>query len=544
MSCRHRGQHVMLPQQNGQWDDEPDEPTEPEMSEEADKPERGADDTTDRPEVTPDPPAFDVKLTTSVSLPSPGTVIGSIGGRDSDGWVDVSAAGGRGTSTTGKGTTSSASTSTPDARANGATVGSSQAGDVGGSGIGRKDGDGSNGSDGSGTLACGAASVFSPHTDTGITPRDQERSSESASACNGVEEARESKARAIVTGFHSKGKDRNDKLRGVQESTDAPGTLSSSSSPPSAPSPAVTSTPASGGGGDGGDGVVGDGDDAASSADDGRPSAPLIRPSLSINILNGGEDIATGDSTPSSPKGRESSVGSETHVSVSGGNSGGVGGVSGTSGGVSGERGGSRPASAASPDGTSMGGRKRTKAKWLQQYEDDDDDDVRGNASSSNAKKRTSDARGKQQQQQQQQNVGGGTPTPISPAPNMVAGAERLSGDGDEATHVAPTKHSKGAGAGIGGTSSPRGGKKGGDSGSGKIQSEEREKRDGKGTGKEKVSKKTPWGRKDWAGTAFSKTALRQIKETVSMWATSEDGTLVGEDGNHFFCRYGTPFYL
>lgn len=62
----------------------------------------------------------------------------------------------------------------------------------------------------------------------------------------------------------------------------------------------------------------------------------------------------------------------------------------------------------------------------------------------------------------------------------------------------------------------------------------------GKGKGKFKAEgkKSFPWGEKDWRGHAASKEGLEQIKGSVKVWMESGDGTIVGEDGNHFFCRW------
>lgn len=61
----------------------------------------------------------------------------------------------------------------------------------------------------------------------------------------------------------------------------------------------------------------------------------------------------------------------------------------------------------------------------------------------------------------------------------------------------------------------------------------------GKGKGKFKADgkKSFPWGVKDWRGHAASNKGLEQIKGSVKVWMESKDGTIVGEDGNHFFCR-------
>lgn len=48
-----------------------------------------------------------------------------------------------------------------------------------------------------------------------------------------------------------------------------------------------------------------------------------------------------------------------------------------------------------------------------------------------------------------------------------------------------------------------------------------------------------PWHGKDWGGKASSDAAVRRIKRREADWAKTTDGTLVGKDKNHFFCRCG-----
>ncbi|CAB1120028.1 unnamed protein product [Ectocarpus sp. CCAP 1310/34] len=58
------------------------------------------------------------------------------------------------------------------------------------------------------------------------------------------------------------------------------------------------------------------------------------------------------------------------------------------------------------------------------------------------------------------------------------------------------------------------------------------------GKGKGRAKKRSAWGGKDWGGQAVSQRAKDEILAGVSLWSVSQDGTLVGEDGNHFFCRW------
>lgn len=48
-----------------------------------------------------------------------------------------------------------------------------------------------------------------------------------------------------------------------------------------------------------------------------------------------------------------------------------------------------------------------------------------------------------------------------------------------------------------------------------------------------------PWRGKDWGGKASSDAAVRRIKRREADWEKTADGTLVGKDKNHFFCRCG-----
>ncbi|CAN0427586.1 unnamed protein product, partial [Hapterophycus canaliculatus] len=48
--------------------------------------------------------------------------------------------------------------------------------------------------------------------------------------------------------------------------------------------------------------------------------------------------------------------------------------------------------------------------------------------------------------------------------------------------------------------------------------------------------KRSPWGGKDWAGHPLSQAVKDDLLGEVTLWTVSGDGTLVGEDGNHFFC--------
>lgn len=52
-----------------------------------------------------------------------------------------------------------------------------------------------------------------------------------------------------------------------------------------------------------------------------------------------------------------------------------------------------------------------------------------------------------------------------------------------------------------------------------------------------KKRRRAPWGGKDWAGKAVSTEVLEEVKSTAGVWGRDPDGRLIGEDGNHFFCR-------
>lgn len=58
-----------------------------------------------------------------------------------------------------------------------------------------------------------------------------------------------------------------------------------------------------------------------------------------------------------------------------------------------------------------------------------------------------------------------------------------------------------------------------------------------KGKAPRRRRKKAPWGGKDWAGQPLSQAVKEDLLEEVTLWTVSEEGTLLGEDGNHFFCR-------
>ncbi|CAM9761643.1 unnamed protein product, partial [Scytosiphon promiscuus] len=50
------------------------------------------------------------------------------------------------------------------------------------------------------------------------------------------------------------------------------------------------------------------------------------------------------------------------------------------------------------------------------------------------------------------------------------------------------------------------------------------------------AKKRTPWGGKDWGGQPLSQAVKDELLGDLTLWSVSADGTLVGEDGNHFFC--------
>lgn len=152
---------------------------------------------------------------------------------------------------------------------------------------------------------------------------------------------------------------------------------------------------------------------------------------------------------------------------------------------------------------SSPSARKRVKAKWLQEYENVDDVEM-ALAPSSTRKKKNAAHRDNSRLSLNVSSDSTTSPTSTRDHRSVVTSAD----------------------AGAGGAAEGR-------LRDGEANPEARGKEKGKVASKQKV----PWEGKDWGGRAFSKTALRQIKDTVRMWAVSDDGTLVGEDGNHFFCR-------
>ena len=153
-------------------------------------------------------------------------------------------------------------------------------------------------------------------------------------------------------------------------------------------------------------------------------------------------------------------------------------------------------------------GRKRIKTKWLQEYELDTAD----------ASKRPSST------------ASGAPSTPATlatqTAPSVIpAGGKRnVALSGQEIGRNRSVSCSDACGA-------PEGGAR--TSGMRLVSK-------GKGKGKAKAKSdgiNVSWGSKDWCGHAASLEGLQQIKDGVKVWAESEDGTIVGEDGNHFFCR-------
>lgn len=49
--------------------------------------------------------------------------------------------------------------------------------------------------------------------------------------------------------------------------------------------------------------------------------------------------------------------------------------------------------------------------------------------------------------------------------------------------------------------------------------------------------KRFPWGGKDWGGQPASQRMEDEVRDGEATWIMSLEGILVGEDGNHFFCR-------
>lgn len=60
---------------------------------------------------------------------------------------------------------------------------------------------------------------------------------------------------------------------------------------------------------------------------------------------------------------------------------------------------------------------------------------------------------------------------------------------------------------------------------------------DGGASPARKKRKRVPWGGKDWAGRPISAEALAEVKSSATVYGVGPDGRMVGEDGNHFFCR-------
>ncbi|CAN0558489.1 unnamed protein product, partial [Ectocarpus sp. 12 AP-2014] len=103
---------------------------------------------------------------------------------------------------------------------------------------------------------------------------------------------------------------------------------------------------------------------------------------------------------------------------------------------------------------------------------------------------------------------------------------------------AASRRPSAGKEGGVGAASGGRGGG-GSAAGGGATASVPRCERAGPtkiGEGKRREKRRSAWGGKDWGGQAVSQRAKDEILAGVSLWSVSQDGTLVGEDGNHFFC--------
>lgn len=212
-----------------------------------------------------------------------------------------------------------------------------------------------------------------------------------------------------------------------------------------------------------------------SRGDGGERSAPQTRPQLSVDIPTDRQDTeAEGSSLPSQ----------KDTPNIGGGST------------------------LSTPTETPTG-RRRMKTKWLQEYEHGDDGENAG------ARSPRAASRGKKGDKHRGSSE---THDASSASADAAGGNVRTASQ----THPARKRGMESDDAAVG---SPR------SSADGTARDRK------KGKGKSAPKKKVPWGGKDWAGHALSKSSLALIKETVRMWATSEDGTLVGEDGNHFFCR-------
>lgn len=458
------------PTQREDPDDPPkqaEEPVEPTRLEELDKPERpeGRDGPGQHEEANgpnqqeqanklsePSEPAEPRQHT---DTPMTEYVSGGGGGGDGVGdavWVNISDVGGRGTSISGRRGVSfagagSGSSSRPTAggTSSGGPSSMHAGGAVGGSG-GR----------GSSARSSGAGNILSgPGTGTAQNP-----SSGTSNGLSGMTAERPASAgegateKAAVVPRHNNGRSGDDR-------TGTPGAIRTPSAGASSARPEISALGTS-------RGDVGENRGAV-----GERSTPQARPQLSVDIPVDRQDAAVGGS--SLPSQRDT-----PNIDLGG-------------------------STLSTPTETPTG-RKRVKAKWLQEYEQ------RENAG---AKSPRATSRGKKSDKHRDSTETRDTPS----ASAEVAGGIVRTASQAHSTRKRGMESDDPAGG------SPR-------SSSDGVARDRK-----KGKGKAVPKKKVPWGGRDWAGHALSKSSLALIKETVRMWATSEDGTLVGEDGNHFFCR-------
>lgn len=367
-------------------------------------------------------------------------------------WVNISDVGGRGTSTSGRTEASFAGTGSGSS-ASSVTGGTSSGGpsSMYARGIVKSGGRGVSAGN------SGAANILSgPGMGTTQNPSSGANSGLSNMAVERLTSADvEETEKAAVVPRH------NDRRSGDGR-TGTPGVFGTSSTGASSGRPEIDVLDTSRGGGGENRGAIGE------------RSAPQARPQLSVDIPAYRQDTeAEGSSLP-------------LHIgkpNISGGGS------------------------VSTPTETPTG-RKRVKAKWLQEYEHGDD----------------------------VENAGARSPRATSRAKK----GDKHRGSGE--SRDAPSASADAAGGNVPTASHTHSARKRGmesdDPAVGSPCSVDGASRDRKkGKGKAPPKKRVPWGGRDWAGHALSKSSLTLIKNTVRMWATSEDGTLVGEDGNHFFCR-------
>ena len=441
--------------------DELDEPERPEgrdgpgQQEEANEPnqQEQANEPSELSEPAEPPQDADTLMTEHVSRGD--------GGGDGVGdavWVNISDVGGRGTSISGRREVSfaaagSGSSSRP--RTGGTSSGRPSSmhagGAVGGSGV-----------RGSSARNSGAGNILSgPGTGTAQNP-----SSVTSNGLSGMRAERPASAGVGATGKAAAVPRHNDGRSG-DDRTGTPGVIGMSSAGASSARPEISGLGTSRG--DGGDnrGAVGE------------RSALQARPQLSVDIPVDRQDAEVGGS--SLPSQRDT-----PNIDLGG-------------------------STLSTPTETPTG-RKRVKAKWLQEYEQSDDRENAG------ARSPRATSRGKKSDKHR-----GSTETrdnPSASASAEVAGGNVRNASQSHSTRKRGIESDDAAGG------SPRSSADG--------AAKDRKKGKGKAI---PTKKKVPWGGRDWAGHALSKSSLALIKDTVRMWATSEDGTLVGEDGNHFFCR-------